>query len=160
MGARKNIESTIGWFVEEFKDEEVGLVLKTAFINGTIKDRRRVEQHIKRIVDAVPGEKKCKVYLLHGRLTAEEKNALYNHEKIKCLVSLAHGEGFGLPLFEAAYNGLPIIAPNWSGHVDFLNHEVTDKKGKIKKKRFVFQSRLRTSAGSKGSIMEGSNPRR
>ena len=48
LGARKNIESTIGWFVEEFKDEEVGLVLKTAFINGTIKDRRRVEQHIKR----------------------------------------------------------------------------------------------------------------
>lgn len=130
LGVRKNLENTILWFVEEFKNEEVGLVLKTAFMSGTIRDRRRVEQHIKRVVNSVPGEKKCKVYLLHGRLTAEEKNALYNHEKIKCLVSLAHGEGFGLPLFEAAYNGLPIIAPNWSGHVDFLNHEVTDKKGK------------------------------
>ncbi len=134
LGVRKNIESTVGWFVEEFKNEEVGLVLKTAMINGTIKDKRRVEAHIKKVINAVPGDKKCKVYLLHGRLTPEEKNALFNHEKIKCLVSLAHGEGFGLPLFEAAYNGLPIIAPNWSGHVDFLNHEMKDKKGKLKKK--------------------------
>lgn len=134
LGVRKNIESTIAWFVEEFKNESVGLVLKTALINGTIKDRRTVENIIKKVVDSVPGEKKCKVYLLHGRLTTEEKNALYKHEKIKCLISLAHGEGFGLPIFEAAYNGLPIIAPNWSGHVDFLNHDVVDKKGKTKKK--------------------------
>jgi hypothetical protein len=31
-GTRKNIESTIGWFVEEFKDEkDVGLIVKTSF---------------------------------------------------------------------------------------------------------------------------------
>ena len=59
---------------------------------------------------------------------------LYNHSKIKCLVSLTHGEGFGLPMFEAAYNGLPIIAPGWSGHLDFLYGEVkSGKKTKIKK---------------------------
>ena len=36
------------------------------------------------------------------------------------MVSLTHGEGYGLPLFEAAYNGLPVIAPGWSGQCDFL----------------------------------------
>ena len=29
---------------------------------------------------------------------------------------------------------MPIIAPNWSGHVDFLNMPTKDKKGKIKNK--------------------------
>ena len=45
---------------------------------------------------------------------------LYAHPKIKAYVSLTHGEGYGLPLFEAAYHGIPIIAPDWSGHLDFL----------------------------------------
>ena len=60
--------------------------------------------------------------------------ALYRHEKIKAYVSLSHGEGFGLPIFESAYNGLPIIAPAWSGHVDFLYMDQKGKSGKTKKK--------------------------
>ncbi len=42
------------------------------------------------------------------------------------MVSFPHGEGFGLPLFEAAYSGLPIICTGWSGQLDFL----VDEKGK------------------------------
>ena len=38
---------------------------------------------------------------------------------------MTHGEGFGRPLLEASMTGLPIIAPNWSGHIDFLNEEKT-----------------------------------
>jgi len=155
LGVRKNIESTIGWFVEEFKDTNVGLVIKTAHINGTVKDKRLTMKHIKRVMDSVPGDKKCKVYLLHGRLNPSEKNALYNHEKIKCLISLAHGEGFGLPLFEAAYNGLPIIAPNWSGHVDFLNHEMKDKKGRIKRKSLFSKVDYDVSEVQKNALWEG-----
>jgi glycosyltransferase involved in cell wall biosynthesis len=33
---------------------------------------------------------------------------------------LPHGEGFGLPLFEAAYSGMPVITVGWSGQCDFL----------------------------------------
>tara|TARA_Y100000593_G_C4068214_1_gene217842 strand:- start:38 stop:538 length:501 start_codon:yes stop_codon:yes gene_type:complete len=50
----------------------------------------------------------------------EEVSALYNHPKIKALIGMSHGEGFGLPLYEAAYNSLPVIAPGWSGQCDFL----------------------------------------
>ncbi len=46
--------------------------------------------------------------------------ALYEHDKVKCLVNIAHGEGFGLPLFEAARAGLPIATIPWSGQLDFL----------------------------------------
>ena len=42
---------------------------------------------------------KCKVYLLHGDLNEEEMHSLYLDEKIHALVTLTHGEGFGLPIF-------------------------------------------------------------
>ena len=59
------------------------------------------------------------VYLLHGSLSTEEMNRLYNHPKVKSLVSLTHGEGFGRPLLEASMTGLTVIASAWSGQLDF-----------------------------------------
>jgi glycosyltransferase involved in cell wall biosynthesis len=47
-------------------------------------------------------------------------NSLYNHPKIKAMVSLTKGEGFGRPLLEFTMTGKPVIASNWSGHKDFL----------------------------------------
>ena len=133
-GQRKNMERTILNFVEEFHDDEgVGLVVKTAIRGGCTYDKLGTEGVLKNILAKHP-DRKCKVYLLHGRLSEEEMTTLYQHDKIKCMVSLAHGEGFGLPLFEAAYNGLPIVATDWSGQTDFLYAPQTDKKGKTKNK--------------------------
>lgn len=38
-----------------------------------------------------------------------------------CIVSLHRSEGFGLPLAEAMYLGIPVIGTNWSGNTDFMN---------------------------------------
>ncbi|MFD0671604.1 glycosyltransferase family 4 protein [Cohnella sp. GCM10027633] len=38
-----------------------------------------------------------------------------------CVVSLHRSEGFGLPLAEAMYLGIPVIGTNWSGNTDFMN---------------------------------------
>ena len=65
-----------------------------------------------------------------GYMNNNEIHSLYQNPKIKALVSLTHGEGFGLPLFEAAYCGLPVITHNWGGQTDFLTAK--DKKGKRK----------------------------
>ena len=62
-----------------------------------------------------------KVYFLHGYLKDKEVSSLYQHPKVKGLISLTHGEGFGLPLLEAAACGLPVLATNWSAHTEFLN---------------------------------------
>ena len=134
MGPRKNLEMTIDAFVEEFRDNEnVGLVIKTNTSKNSLLDRLKCKAALTNKLASL-GEKKCKVYLLHGYMTEGQLNSLYNHEKIKCLVSTTHGEGFGLPLFEAAYNGLPVIATDWSGHLDFLYKKTKQKNGKEKSK--------------------------
>jgi glycosyltransferase involved in cell wall biosynthesis len=130
-GPRKNVEATIISFLKEFKDEQnVGLVLKINFAKNSTADRFACEKRIEAIKRTVPGTK-CKVYLVHGNMTDNEVQGLYTHPKIKAIVSTTHGEGFGLPLFEAACNGLPVIAPKWSGHVDFLMAPVKED-GKVR----------------------------
>ena len=131
-GPRKNIQNTISWFVEEFVDNpDVGLVVKTFAKGGSIIDRIEARKQITDLLKKYDN-RKCKVYLLHGDLTDQEMHSLYKHKEIHCLTSLTHGEGFGLPLFEAAYSGLPVMATDWSGHLDFLYMPVKDKKKKEK----------------------------
>ena len=129
QGPRKNLENTIKWFVEENIDQKVGLVVKTFIKNGAIVDREHTEKMLSNILAKYP-DRKCKVYLLHGDLTDAEMHSLYVHPQIKAMVSLTHGEGYGLPLFEAAYSALPIIAPGWSGQCDFLYAPPQESKKK------------------------------
>lgn len=119
FGPRKNIQNTIKWFVEEFRNEDVGLVVKSNIAKNCIMDRNKLFKDLKLFLSKL-GEKKCKVYLLHGDMTDEEMHSLYQSEQINAFLSLPHGEGFGLPLFEAAYSGLPVVATGWSGQLDFL----------------------------------------
>jgi len=130
-GPRKNIKNTIKWFVEEFKNDEVGLVLKLNVAKNSSMDRNISLRKLKETIQDYQ-DKKCKIYLLHGDMTDEEMTGLYNHSKIKSFISITHGEGYGLPIFEAAYNGLPIATVPWSGQVDYLYAPVMDKKKRKK----------------------------
>lgn len=132
-GPRKNLENTIAWFVEEFKNNrDVGLVVKTNMARNCNIDFEITTRAIKQVLAMSDPEskRKCKVHLLHGDLTEEEMGSLYNDRKIKAIISATHGEGFGLPLFEAAAHKLPVVVTNATGHVDFLY--CADAEGKIK----------------------------
>ena len=155
-GPRKNLFNTIRWFVEENFDQEVGLVVKTFMRRGTILDRYHTNKRIAAILGKYK-DRKCKIYLLHGDMSKDEINSLYSHPKMKAYLSLSHGEGFGLPLFEAAYNGMPIITTGWSGQCDFLYAPFDGKKKKNKNKLHPYFAEVEYDIGpiQKESVWKG-----
>jgi glycosyltransferase involved in cell wall biosynthesis len=124
---RKNVSGLIKTFYESFKDKQnaPGLILKTSAGTPSIMDRDEIINRINQIKESVEAKFLPNVYLIHGDLTEEEINDLYNHPKVKAHVSFTKGEGFGRPLMEAALTNKPIITSNWSGHLDFLNAETS-----------------------------------
>ena len=121
---RKDIAKMIKIFYESFanKEKQPALILKTNGAGFSILDREDCLAKIKDVKSRFPSDWNLpNVYLLHGTLSEKEINKLYNHPKVKAFVSLTHGEGFGRPLLEATMTGLPVIATNWSGHLDFLS---------------------------------------
>lgn len=118
-GSRKNFERTIRWFIEENHDREVGLVIKTNRVKNCTLDRLHTQEALKQLTADFP-DRKCSITLIHGYMTEQEIQGLYRNPKIKCLINLAHGEGFGLPLFDAAAAALPVMTVGWGGQKDFL----------------------------------------
>jgi glycosyltransferase involved in cell wall biosynthesis len=127
-GPRKNLGNTIKWFVETFADDEdVGLVVKTNTASDSVLDREFTQKRLEALLKS-SGPRKCSVYLIHGEMSPGNLAWLYEHPTMKAMINIGHGEGYGLPLFEAAYHGLPLITITWSGQMDFICKP--NKKGK------------------------------
>jgi glycosyltransferase involved in cell wall biosynthesis len=124
---RKDVGMLIKTFLETFKDFKAtpGLILKTQSATSSIMDKNEILDKIREIQKSVGGVGLPNIYLLHGIFNDEEINQLYNHPKVKAHVSFTKGEGFGRPLLEASISQKPVIAPNWSGHIDFLKADMS-----------------------------------
>jgi|TARA_R110000824_G_scaffold81891_2_gene205600 glycosyltransferase involved in cell wall biosynthesis len=122
---RKDTGMMLKVFLETFKNmkKKPGLIMKTSGATFSVLDREQMLDKIKAIKETIEGDLP-NIYLLHGDFEDEEMNQLYNHPKVKAHITLTHGEGFGRPLLEASISQKPVIAPNWSGHVDFLNKDL------------------------------------
>jgi hypothetical protein len=124
---RKNVGLLVKAFYETFKNKskKPALILKTSQVGSSYMDRDELIKRIKMIKDSVKSTNLPNVYLLHGEFTDIEMNEIYNHSKVKAMVNLTKGEGFGRPLLEFSLTNKPIITTNWSGHIDYLNPEFT-----------------------------------
>ena len=121
---RKDISKLVKIFYESFanKKKQPALILKSNGATFSILDREECLDKIKKIKSKFPKDWNLpNVYLLHGSLSTEEMNKLYNHPKVRAMVTLTHGEGYGRPMLEATMVGLPVIASGWSGQIDFLS---------------------------------------
>ena len=128
---RKNVGGTIKIFLETFKNKKSkpALILKASGGGASIMDRETMLQKIDSIRNSVDSKDLPNIYLLHGEMEDCDINNLYNHPKVKAMVYLGHGEGYGRPLLEFSIMKKPIIATAWSGHTDFLFSEYVSMVG-------------------------------
>jgi hypothetical protein len=122
---RKNVGLLVKAFFETFKNKtkKPALILKTSTVGSSYMDRDELIKRIQAIKATVKSTNLPNIYLLHGEFTDVEMNEIYNHSKVKAMVNLTKGEGFGRPLLEFSLTNKPIITTNWSGHIDYLNPE-------------------------------------
>lgn len=126
---RKDIGGLIKTFLTTFSNlgakPKPGLIIKTSGAAICNMDKHDMINRLKTVKEIVQREKGTtdlpNVYLLYGELTESEMNALYNHPKVKAHISFTHGEGYGMPLLLSTLSGKPVLASNWSGHLDFLD---------------------------------------
>ena len=125
---RKDIGMLIKTFLDAFKKKapqnRPALILKTSHANFSKLELTHINHKIDSIRQMIyeagfKGELP-NIYVLYGDLSDEEMNSLYNHDKIKAMVSFTKGEGFGRPLAEFTLTGKPVLCSNWSGVIDFL----------------------------------------
>jgi hypothetical protein len=132
---RKNVSLLVKAFYETFKNKKnkPALILKTSGAGSSYMDRDTILKKINQIKKSVNSKDLPSIYLLHGDFSDSEVNELYNHSKVKAMVSLTKGEGFGRPLLEFSLTKKPIIASGWSAHAEFLSPEFTVAlKGEVK----------------------------
>ena len=124
---RKDIGMMLKVFYTMFKNQKnpPALILKTSGAGFSIMDRNEMMKKINLVKDSMKADKLPNVYLLHGDLSDEEMNQMYNHPKVKAHLTFTHGEGFGRPLLEATFSGKPMIAPISTGQADFLDKDYT-----------------------------------
>ncbi len=85
---------------------------------------KTINEKIIKIRKTVKG-KLPNIYLIDGDVSDNDMSNLYNNPKVKAMISLTKGEGFGRPLLEFSLTGKPIIASAWSGQIDFLSSELS-----------------------------------
>jgi hypothetical protein len=120
---RKNVGLMVKYFFDAFKNKKnsPALILKASTGKNSYMSRELLLDRILTIKKQYKNQTLPNVYILNGSFSDGDMNQLYNHPKIKAMVSFTKGEGYGRPLAEFGTSKKPIIASGWSGHIDFLS---------------------------------------
>ena len=114
---RKNLKNMITAFQAEFSDrDDVCLILKTLNLglnDGIQKELEKIEKT----------EGRANIYVREEELADHVLPSLYTCGD--CFLLPTHGEGWGLPIFEALACGIPVITTDYGAPAEVLR----DKKG-------------------------------
>ena len=120
---RKNLTGLLrAWITATTANDDAVLLLKTGFYAPGSREKferqlRGIEETLgKRLAGAAP------VVLLDAVLAPDEMPRL--HAMATHYWSMSRGEGFDLPMLEAAASGLQLIAPDHSAYQEYLNPQI------------------------------------
>lgn len=117
---RKNLPGVIEAFVRAFpRDRNVHLILKTAFqfFPPDLASAQAVEA-IRRAAPPDCEEVVSRIHIHMRAFSVQGMSALF--ARADCYLALHRGEGWCYPLFDAACMGIPVVATEGSGPLDYL----------------------------------------
>lgn len=118
---KSHIETMLAWSAAFGNDPGVELIIKTDhFIN--------IQEKQQSLQDFLNKHSIHNVKALWGNCDQTTMLELYRSADVFVLPT--KGEGWGLPIIEAAAVGLPIVCTNHSGHSEFLQH-ITNSVGQV-----------------------------
>lgn len=117
---RKNYDDLITGFIAAFDGmKDVALIIKTWPGGPGIEHRKHIEDGIRHLAGKTTGVQRPKINLLMDVIPEEQVISLMRGSDV--YVSVAHGEGFDLPMVQAMAVGKPIVSTRFLGHSDYLN---------------------------------------
>lgn len=118
---RKNPAELLEVYLSAFGGEDsVVLVLKT-FVENAAEDPGEIESRIREIKADVNMMRYPRVIPIVQTISHLDMQRL--HRRGDCFVLLQRAEGWGLPHFNAAAHGRPVITTGYGGQTDFLDTE-------------------------------------
>jgi glycosyltransferase involved in cell wall biosynthesis len=121
---RKNILGLLRAYYQEFdKSDPVIFVLKTYRVGNDRSERNFIRREISRLKRETRGVGCPPILLIEEFLGTSEIQEIHN--SCDCYVSMARSEGFGLPSFESAAIGNPVIVPRYSAFPEFFTDETS-----------------------------------
>lgn len=119
---RKGYDILLRAYVEEFSGQDsVLLLIKTYDGNRFDPSGRVMRRTWDSMVESMNIQDPPALQFITTGFSDHEIPSFYTAGN--CYVIPTRGEGWNLPALEAMASGIPVIATNWSAHLDFLNAE-------------------------------------
>jgi glycosyltransferase involved in cell wall biosynthesis len=121
-GYRKGYDILLKAFMEEFsKDDDVSLLIVSR--TDVIHKKSVITEDFKNICAAVGRPESDLPHVALYDSPVKERDMPRMYAGANAFVLISRGEGWGLPYYEAAATGLPVIASNCSAQTEILNHD-------------------------------------